>query len=196
VDNIRKIERTGRGAWTGEALGSLLGLEPKALSVFCSRAVKRGDLVRVKRGVFALPGWIERADELDVFALSNILQTPSYVSLSTALSYRGTTTQIVRSSCEAISPVRTASYRVEGFELKFVKLPDRLYFGFELDRGAFVAEPEKALLDALYLASLGRYSLDMSSLERDLFDEQKLAVYARRFPARTARQLARIEELR
>ena len=196
MDNIRKIERTGRGAWTSEALGSLLGLNPRALSVFCSRAVTRGDLVRVKRGVFVLPGWLERADELDVFALSNILQTPSYVSLATALSFHGATTQIVQSACEAVSPVRTARYDAEGFELKFVKLPEKLYFGFELTRGAFVAEPEKALLDALYLSSLGRYSLDVSSLEHHRFDKQKLAEHVTRFPGRVSTHLARMEGIR
>jgi predicted transcriptional regulator of viral defense system len=193
VDNIRKIERTGRGAWTSEALGSLLGLDRRALSVFCSRAVKRGDLARVKRGVFVLPGWLERADEFEVFALSNILQTPSYVSLATALSLHGATTQIVQFACEAVSPVRTARYRAEGFDFGFVRLPEELYFGFELVRGTFVAEPEKALLDAVYLASLGRYSLDMSSIERDVFDRRKLAELAARFPRRASRHLARLE---
>jgi len=131
-----------------------------------------------------------------VFALSNILQTPSYVSLATALSFHGATTQIVQSACEAVSPLRTAGYCVEGFEMSFVKLPETLYFGFERWRGAFVAEPEKALLDAAHLASLGRYSLDLSSIERDRFDSGKLAECAKRFPPRAARYLARVEGLR
>jgi len=193
VDNIRKVERAGRGAWTIEALGSLLGLDPSATSVFCSRAVKRGDLVRVKRGVFVLPGWLDRADEVEVFALSNILQTPSYVSLTTALSWRGATTQIARAACEAISPVRTSRYMPEGFDLRFFRLPRRLYFGFELARGAFVAEAEKALLDAAYLSSLGRYSTDTSSVEWGSLDRRRLARYAKRFPARAEKHLARME---
>lgn len=48
----------------------------------------------------------------------------------------------------------------------------------------FIALPEKALLDSLYLASLGRYSLDTSALDLTKVNGEVLENLSSLFPSR------------
>lgn len=195
MDNIRILERTGKGWWAGEEIASILGLSPAAAAVFCSRAVARGDLTKLKRGIYLLPSWIGSAPEGELFRISGILQTPSYVSLTTALSASGATTQIVSSACEAVSTVRSRAYEADGFRFLFVHLPDALFFGFRREGHAFIAEPEKALLDAAYLSSLGRYALDIAALDFGRIDRRRMAAYLKKYPERARRFVGRMMEV-
>jgi len=49
----------------------------------------------------------------------------------------------------------------------------------------WIAEPEKAFLDACYLASLKRYTFDMTSIDRGKLDRGKIKRMANSFPERT-----------
>ncbi len=51
--------------------------------------------------------------------------------------------------------------------------------------------PEKALLDALYLMSYGRYALDMSAIDPKKVDENELMRLSKEFPVRTRDMLKR-----
>jgi len=183
MDNLRKLERTRKGFWSLDEIASILDLPATSARVFCSRATARGDLVRPKRGLYVLAGWGEEASDEQAFALSNHLQTPSYVSLLSALSWAGVSTQVPGWCCEAVNPVRTARYVAEGREFRFVRLAGAQYTGFRRERGFFMAEPEKAFLDALYLASLGRYALDVEALDPSRLDRDKVARFAALFPS-------------
>ena len=59
-----------------------------------------------------------------------------------------------------------------------------LYKGFERMEGVFIALPEKALPDSLYLASLGRYSLDTSALDLTNVKREVLENLLLLFPSR------------
>ncbi len=57
----------------------------------------------------------------------------------------------------------------------------------ERRNGVFVATKEKAFLDAAYLQSFGRYSLDLSALDTDRLDQTLLRQMLTAFPPRTVR---------
>jgi hypothetical protein len=65
----------------------------------------------------------------------------------------------------------------------------KLYFGFKKEKGFFIATPEKALLDALYLMSYGRYALDTSALDVAKLDRDKVKRISMEFPLRTQNRL-------
>jgi hypothetical protein len=69
-----------------------------------------------------------------------------------------------------------------------------LYSGFSKDQGAFIATPEKALLDSIYLASIGRYTPDLASLDLGKLDRKKLAFIASKYPSKTKNFLERMYE--
>lgn len=79
-----------------------------------------------------------------------------------------------------------------GVSFKFYKVQPGFYFGFvKHDEGFFIAEPEKALVDAAYLSTLGRYSLDMSSLNLDALDKEKLITLTASLPDRVMSRIRR-----
>jgi len=58
-----------------------------------------------------------------------------------------------------------------------------LFFGYQLERGIYIAEPEKALLDQLYLVSRGKRSLSLQELDLRNIDKARFKAYAERFPS-------------
>lgn len=192
MDNIRRLEKTNKGWWSLDEIASTLNLSPEAAAVFKSRAVKRGDLISLKRGICVMPGWIEASTENQRFRLANTLQTPSYISLLSALSVSGVSSQIPLAVCESVNPVRSCRYGCQGFEFRYAVIPKGLFLGFVLQNGVFIAEPEKALVDAVYLTSLGRYALDETALDLKNLDRRKVQEYSRKFPDRTDMNIDRM----
>jgi predicted transcriptional regulator of viral defense system len=161
-----------------------LGIQPVSAAVLCSRYVNKGLLVRLKRGLYGRTEQLRNFGQQDLFRLANFLQVPSYISLTTALSYYGLTTQLQRGFFESISLKRTRKFEVAQFTFNYSKISLDLYKGFERVESVFIALPEKALLDSLYLASLGRYSLDTSALDLTKVKSEVLANLLLLFPAR------------
>ena len=119
------------------------------------------------------------------FQSANLLQVPSYISLTTALEYYEITTQIQRNYIECISIRRSFSKIINGLTVRFSKVSELLYFGFEKKNNVYIAQPEKALIDAVYLTSLGRYSLDISAISENKFDSKILTQMVAAYPLRT-----------
>jgi predicted transcriptional regulator of viral defense system len=161
-----------------------LGIQPTSAAVLCSRYVKKGLLVRLKRGLYARTEQVRNFDQANLFRLANFLQVPSYISLTTALSYYGLTTQVQRGFFESISLKRTRKFEVAQFTFHYSKISADLYKGFERVEGFFIALPEKALLDSFYLSSLGRYSLDTSALALSKVNGEVLENLLLLFPSR------------
>jgi predicted transcriptional regulator of viral defense system len=144
-----------------------------------------GLLVRIKRNIYVLSEAWNSASREDRFRLANIGETPSYISLMTALDYHGITTQMHRDFFESVAVQRTKRLSVEGVVFRYSKIAPDLYFGFERKDGFFIACPEKAFLDAVYLTSYGRYAFDLSSIETERVNRQKMEKLSHPYPQRT-----------
>jgi predicted transcriptional regulator of viral defense system len=131
---------------------------------------------------------------MDLFQIANYLQVPSYVSLMTALSHYGLTTQVQRGFVESVSMKRTKAFVRGGTAFRYLKVSAALYGGFVKDKGIFIASPEKALIDSIYLAAMGRYTLDVASLDLSKLDRKKLIQLAANHPSKTQKYLERIYE--
>jgi hypothetical protein len=53
----------------------------------------------------------------------------------------------------------------------------------------YIAKPEKALIDSVYLSSLGRYSMDISAINIERFDQDILNKMVEGYPLRTKNML-------
>lgn len=119
-----------------------------------SRWVKAGRLVQLRRGVYALaPPW--RKVEPHPFLVANALQRGSYVSLQSALAFHGVIPEHVP-VVTSVGPGRPETVRKPLGAFQFNHLAKRLWFGYarvEVSprQFAFVAGPEKALLDLVHL---------------------------------------------
>lgn len=109
----------------------------------------------------------------------------------TALTFHGITTQVQRDWFESITWKRSTKMDARGVSFVFYKAQPNLYFGFVRQESFFIAEPEKALVDAAYLHSLGRYPLDWSSLNLDALDREKVNTLMAPFPDRVKRGVSK-----
>ena len=190
---LRKIEKPYFGY--GD-IARVLNISPSSAKVVASRYVKAGILARVKRNLYVLfEKWAAMAEE-QKFAMANLIQVPSYISLMTALGYYEITTQLQQDFIESIAVRRTMEVRVENTTFHYTKIRSGLYFGFQKIRGFFIAEPEKAFVDVLYFKSLGRRSIDVSSINLDALDWKRVWEISRSFPVRTQRLVAQYERIR
>ena len=168
-----------------EDIARVLGISESSARVSASRYVRQGALLRIKRNMYVLREVWNAAAREQKFLLANMGQTPSYISLMTALDYYGITTQVQRDFVESIAVKRTKELPVNGHIFRYSKIAANLYFGFKKEREFFIATPEKALLDALYLMSYGRYALDTSALDVTKLDRDEIKRLSLEFPLRT-----------
>jgi predicted transcriptional regulator of viral defense system len=162
-----------------------------------SRWVAAGKLLSLRRGLYALAAPYRKV-EPHPFLVSNRLSPPSYVSLQSALAHHGlipegvpvTTAVTTRRPGRRATPLGGFLHRHLG--------PERL-FGYREEevapgQRAWVATPEKALLDLVYLTPGGDTpaylaGLRLQGLER--LDLGQLEALAERFASPKATRAAR-----
>lgn len=170
--------------FTVSDIARLSGIKTASARVLCSRYVKRGEFVRVKNDFYLTSQKWDSLSRLDYLKLANFLQVPSYVSFVTALREYEITTQVPRDFYESASVRRSVNFTAAGTQFNYYKLKKELYFGFIKKNGCFLALPEKAFLDALYLYAMGKYKLDISAIDTGKFDKGRLKSFLKVFPLR------------
>ncbi|HFD38803.1 MAG TPA: hypothetical protein ENJ31_02975 [Anaerolineae bacterium] len=133
-------------------------VDPDRVRRQLSRWVRAGRLYRLRRGLYALAPPYRKASP-HPFLIANRLAHGSCVSLQSALAYYGLIPEYVPliTSVTTGRPGRRET-PLGAFEFRHLK-PDLLFGYRRLDLGdgqaAFVAVPEKALLDLVYLTPGG-----------------------------------------
>jgi len=177
--DLRKIEKLYFGY---QDIARALNISPKSAKVAASRYAKAGILIRIRRDMYVLfEKWAAMSQE-EKFVIANLIQVPSYISLMTALNYYEITTQLQQNFVESIAIRRTREVSIEDTVFHYTKMKPELYFGFKRIRGFFIAEREKAFVDALYFKSLGRRSVDVSSVDLDKLDWERVLQISTSFP--------------
>jgi len=186
LNELRKIKKLYFGY---EEIAKILTLNEASAKVSASRYVKQGLLIRLKKNMYILREVWDKIGREEKYRLANLGQTPSYISLMTALDYYEITTQVQRDFYESVAVKRTKEIPLNGSLFRYSKIAISLYFGFKKEKEFFIATPEKALLDALYLMSYGRYALDISALDNEKFDRKKIINLSSKFPSITKKKL-------
>ena len=189
--NYERLLQIEKPFFSHEEVAHALNIQPASAAVLCSRYAKKGLLTRLKRGLYLRTETLRYLEQTDIFRIANFLQVPSYISLLTALSFYGISTQVQRGFIECISVKRTRAFQVREFSFHYVKLKPDLYGGFVKREGYFIALPEKAVLDACYLASAGRYAFDIPSLDFTKFNKKVLTELSVMYPLKTIKFLER-----
>lgn len=163
---------------------------------------KRGWLVRIKRGVFAVANLESHGfANISPLAVSQILVPESYVSFESALSHYGLFDQLP-SKLTAVTSGKPKKYTFQNLEYEFKRIKSSLYFGFfettENEQKASVAELEKVFLDFLYFR-IDTYSIDLVLEKikdgRDDLKLKELFSYAAKYPISVQRRLGYLLDL-
>ncbi len=181
--------------FTVEDVEDLLGIRHESARVLCTRYVKNGLFIRLKRNLYILPERWEDLSRENFLRISNLLQVPSYISFITALSLYEVTTQVQRDFFESAASKRSVSFKIEGVRFNYYKIKRKYYFDFVKEGDIFVATKEKAFLDSAYLYSFGKYKIDFSSLDLDKLDKNRIKKLLKLYPEKTGgivRKICRI----
>jgi predicted transcriptional regulator of viral defense system len=105
-----------------EELARTLDITEASARVTASRYVKMGLLMRIKRNLYMRRESWDTATKEDKFIIANLGETPSYISLMTALDYYNITTQLQRDFFESIAVQRTKVIGVEETVFRYSKI--------------------------------------------------------------------------
>ena len=169
--NIHQLSRQiPVSVFTHTLLEDILSREVNNVNAKISYMVKKGELIRLKKGVYTF-GEEYQANTIDMISVSNLLYAPSYVSFDYALSYYGLipervyeiTSATMRMKKEFHTPIGRFSYKVVPLQAYALGV-DWLYD--DIHGGKLIATAEKALCDKIRAdRGIGRLS------------QQKLEVY-------------------
>jgi predicted transcriptional regulator of viral defense system len=126
-----------------EDIARVLKISPASARVSASRYVRLGLLIRLKRNIYMPSERWQTASREERFALANLGQTPSYISLMTALDYHEITTQVQRGIIESVAVKRTKEISLHDSVFRYTKVSREL-FRFIRQQQFFIATPEKA----------------------------------------------------
>lgn len=123
---------------------------------------RSGRIIRLKKGVFILADDDRRVDLPHPY-LANQLYGPSYVSLGWALNYYGLIPERVH-DITSVTSRKTMKLANEVGTFVYQHVKPGAYRGFNMAKTEngldfFIAEPEKAILDFIYL-NLGKFGVD------------------------------------
>lgn len=114
------------------------------------------------------------------FYLANFLYSPSYITLESALSFHSIITGFTY-QVTSMTPKSTKTIDVEGREYKYTHITPSLFWGYEKKENFLIAEPEKAFLDYVYLATKGLRNPVYDEMDLSSLDHQKLEQYSQKY---------------
>jgi len=180
--NLILVQKTliakGFSVFTPREFARLFDVSSYAAKKFIHAYVEKDFFIKLRNGLYALEG-----KRPPIFFIANKLYRPSYVSLESALSHYGIIPEVV------YSVTSVTSKPTQGFDLldksfTYTRIKQSAFQGYiakkESDQTYLIAEPEKALVDYLYLVSLGKKSWNDRFYTKGI-SREKMRTYGKLF---------------
>lgn len=185
---LKKLEKFEKSYFTSTDLRKILSSGKEGFNTVLKRLTDKGVLERLNRGIYRL-----RTSPWQLDRIANQLYYPSYLSFVSALARWGIIGQIPYSL--TFATLKKSKKMILGqTEVVYSQLKPELFFGYKLEGGINIAYPEKALLDQVYLASLGKGFIDYEELNLIDLEKKRFNDYAKRFPKRIRRGVKEIKK--
>ena len=164
--------------FTTKTLRDMIGVNLPQATFFSllSRLTGGHVLQKIERDKYVLAG-----ARIHDFNIANFLYEPSYVSLESALNFHGVLSQFPY-EVASLAPKKPITKMLNGKTYQYVRIKATLFWGYESAHGFLIAQPEKALLDLLYLQSKGLARVHPDELDWSRLDKARLSEWAKRFP--------------
>lgn len=168
IDILKRLKTYPKPYFMIADLEKIFNLKRESLYVTLNRLRKSGILRRLRRGIYEA---IFSEDQIEEIA--NQLYWPSYISFESALSQYGIMSQIPYTLTFATIK-KSKKIVLGGREIEYRQMKKELFFGYITQNKVLIAEPEKALLDQIYLFSLGKASAHFEELDFSNIRKEKL----------------------
>ena len=157
-----------------------------ALEVQLTRWANQAKLIQLRRGLYVLSEPYRKLEPFEFF-LASVIKRPSYISLEKALEYHNLIPEGV-AAYTSVTTKRPGRYTTAFGNFDYRHIQVSLFWGYEAvtvnQQTAFVALPEKGLLDLFYLKPV-EPSLDyleglrLQNVEK--VNKERLLSFAKRF---------------
>ncbi len=187
IRQLQELGARGHNFLTLESLQALTGLRYEAARRALRRLEQRGYLSRAGRKLYA-----NRFGRPTLEELAMTLGRPCYVSNESVLERYGMLSQMPL-ALTCVSSSRSGRCATPLGEIAFYRLQAALFFGYRNEEGILWAEPEKALLDWLYLQRK-RHGSDppLDELRLEALNPERLQTWAGAYPQPVQRAVARL----
>ncbi len=173
-----------------DELARKYGLSSTSLWKALSRQKERGLVDQVTHKVYVN----KLAPDFSPHDFVSVLRPSSYVSLESALHYWGTSTQTPL-ALTCVTTGKPREYRNASFAITFRSISPRLFWGFIEKQTRYaeykIAEPEKALLDWVYLSLQEGLTPALEEVDFKTIKKQRLVAYAEKYPLSVSKRLLR-----
>ncbi len=171
----RKLRDSGITLFSPVDLKRILEVSEISVRFFLTRYVKKGAIVKLRNGLYALNSRLPSEVEI-----ANALYRPSYISLTFALAYYHIIPETVY-TVTSVTTRPTSRFQTLGREFRYHRIKIPAFTGYSPEKidgkTVLIADREKALVDYLYFVSRKTYEfnerLDVSGL-----DKKKILCYA------------------
>lgn len=174
---VNKMRSLKKPFFTTADLSKLFEKKRKNIYLLTHRLTKAGVIKIVVPGIYRLTD-----KPSDFTTIANQLYWPSYLSFDTALANEGILNQIPYVLIFATTRKPKTIVLEKQQEIQYRRLKKELFFGYKRVGDAYLAEPEKALLDQLYMVSKGKSTLDWDELNLKGLRKTRFLKYAKWFP--------------
>jgi predicted transcriptional regulator of viral defense system len=175
---VNQIHQSKLELFTTKTLRDMAGANMPQATFFSmlARLTSQKVLQKLERDKYLLVGgWAHD------FRIANFLYEPSYVSLEAALNFHGVLSQFPY-EIASMTPRKPVTKTVDEKTFRYARIKKSLFWGYEPVQGFLIAQPEKALLDLLYLTSKGLAIVHTDELDMSKLDKTRFGLYAKKFP--------------
>ncbi len=179
---IREIKSLNIPIFSVKEVSIIIKKDSKYTSLYLSRLVNRGELARIEKGKYYVRG-------TSPYAVASNIIYPAYISMMSAFSYYGITTQNILSIDVLTTARHTSNINMEEYKILFTKIPRKFMFGFYRSKedGTFVAYLEKAVIDALLIGKLPLPYIEEAyenAKEAGILNKSRLLSYVKRISSK------------
>ncbi|PIO03890.1 hypothetical protein COT48_03265 [Candidatus Woesearchaeota archaeon CG08_land_8_20_14_0_20_47_9] len=172
---LKELEKLRKPVILLNDIARIIGKNKEYTRIYVHRLKERGLIKEIEKGKYALSD--------DPFEISSNLVFPSYISFITTYFIYGFTTQIpvvIHIVCSR--PKMTIC--LENIEINFITFKKENIFGYKREhfrnKYIFIAEPEKAVVDSLYLPKYCPISETYEALKSKGISQERIIEYALR----------------
>lgn len=141
--------------------------------------IEAGELIKVKRGIYATP-------TADLANIARRICPKSYISTGAILASRAIISSVPVRKIQAIKIGAPRRYTCTLGTIEFLSISPKLFFGFDNIAGKLLAKPEKAFLDVCYYYYKGkRFSFNpQSDVAYEQLDQKLITKFLKKYDQR------------
>lgn len=183
----KEIENSGKTYFAWHDLKKSYYGPRESFKVLLSNWVKKRLIYHLGRGFYAF-----NLASVDYLRLANEFDRDSYISFEYALYYHNLINQ-VPSIVTSATKKRSRKITMSNWTFEYTHIKNGLFSGYELENKIYIATPEKALADLLYLISRGKRIFEFDTLEIRKLNSKKLWMILKKFPVYTQKLAKKLE---